>query len=104
MLIFIFSATLTFCYKITCVALVSYANEPILSVSISYIPLYVCTHVSVLQILLKNMNIAWYWGSRDFHVQTGSILPTRVSVLEHQRTDCDKLQTPQWVNMDARYV
>ena len=30
------------------------------------------------------------------------IFTTSVSVLKHQRTDCDKLQAPQWVNMDIK--
>ena len=57
--------------------------------SFSYIPLYVYTHVNVLQILLKNINSAWLWGCRELHVQTRNSFQTRVSVLEHQRTDCD---------------
>ena len=43
-------------------------------------------------------------GSRDLHMQTGCIFQRRVSILEHKRTDCDKIQAPQRVNMDARYT
>ena len=33
-------------------------------------------------------------------MQTRYIFPSRVSLLEHQRTDYD----PEWVNIDARYT
>ena len=37
-------------------------------------------------------------------MQTRDIFTTGVSLFEHQRTEYDKLQAPQRVNMDARYT
>ena len=41
------------------------------SLSLSYIPSYMYRHVSVLQILLKNINATWEWDSRDLHCKQG---------------------------------
>ena len=61
------------------------------------------THVSVLQILLKNMSVAWWSGCRDLYVQTGCIFLIRVSLLETKQTVTGKMP-PHWVNSDARYM
>ena len=60
------------------------------------------THINVLSILLKNISIVWQSGSRDLNVQIRCILPATVSQLEDPKTNCDKLQAPQWVNMDCK--
>ena len=51
------------------------------SLKLLLIPSYVYTRLCMLQILLRNMYV--------------------VSVLEHQRADCDQQQAPKLVNMDV---